>query len=146
MRIRNVFFSTDFSSASRPAFRRALAMASGSRATLWIGHVIPDAPLAGFGSSVPRLYREMDEYLRRDAERGLGVLAKTARRSGARTRTLLLRGVPHEAIRRAARKCRADLVVLGTHGRNGVSRFLVGSVAARVIATAPCPVLTVRSR
>jgi nucleotide-binding universal stress UspA family protein len=39
----------------------------------------------------------------------------------------------------------ADLLVLGTHGRTGLSRMLLGSVAARVIATAPCPVLTVRA-
>jgi universal stress protein A len=146
MRIRQVLFTTDFSSASRPAFRRALAMASGSRATLWIGHVIPAAPIAYGRSPVPRVYREMDDFLRRDAEKRLEVLAKTARRAGARTQTLLLRGVPHEAIGEAARRCRADLVVLGTHGRTGVSRLVVGSVAARVIATAPCPVLTVRSR
>ena len=61
-RIRNLFFATDFSSASRPAYRRALAMTSGSRATLWIGHVIPAAPLADVGSTVPRVYLEMDEY------------------------------------------------------------------------------------
>ena len=145
-KIRNVLFATDFSPASRPAFRQALAMAAGSRATLWIGHVIPEAPLALGGSAVPRMYQEMDEFLRRDAEKRLGTLAKTARRSGARTRTLLLRGVAHEAIRQAARKSRADLVVVGTHGRTGVSRLVVGSVAARVVSTAPCPVLTVRSR
>jgi len=146
MRIRNILFATDFSPASRAAFRQALARASDGHATLWIGHVIPAAPLAGVRSAVPRVYREMDEFLRRDAEERLGALAKTAKRAGARTQTLLLRGVPHEAIGQAARRCRADLVVLGTHGRTGVSHLVVGSVAARVIATAPCPVLTVRSR
>lgn len=146
MRIRNILFATDFSSASRPAFRRALAMASGGRATLWIGYVIPAAPLANARSAIPRVYREMDDFLRQDGEKRLGALAKTARRAGARTQTLLLRGVPHEAIGQAARRCRADLVVMGTHGRTGVSHLVVGSVAARVIATAPCPVLTVRSR
>jgi universal stress protein A len=92
------------------------------------------------------MYQEMDAFLRRDAEKRLRTLSKSARRSGVRARTLLSRGVPHEAIRRAARKARADLVVVGTHGRTGLSRLVVGSVAARVLATAPCPVLTVRSR
>jgi universal stress protein A len=145
-RIGNILFATDFSPASRPAFRRALSLSSGSRATLWIAHVLPDAPLVVAGAAVPRMYQEMDEFLRRDAEKGLGALSKSARRSGVRARTLLLRGVPHETIRRAARKTRADMVVVGTHGRTGVSRLVVGSVAARVVATAPCPVLTVRSR
>jgi universal stress protein A len=145
-RIRNVLYATDFSPASRRAFRQALAMAAGSRATLWIAHVLPEAPLAVGGAAVPRMYREMDEFLRRDAEKGLGALSKSARRSGVRARILLLRGVLHEAIRKAARKTHAHMVVVGTHGRTGVSRLVVGSVAARVVATAPCPVLTVRSR
>lgn len=145
-RIRNVLFATDFSRASRQAFRQALAMAEGRNATLWIAHVLPDAPLVVGGAAVPLMYQEMDDFLRRDSEKRLGALAKSARRSGARTRTLLLRGIPHEAVRRAVRKSRADLVVVGTHGRTGVSRLVVGSVASRIVATSPCPVLTVRSR
>jgi nucleotide-binding universal stress UspA family protein len=63
-----------------------------------------------------------------------------------RARGLLVEGVAHEQITRAAKRLRADLIVMGTHGRTGVARFFVGSVAARVTATAPCPVLTVRGR
>ena len=142
--IRNVLFATDFSSASRPAFRRAVALAAASRAVLWIGHVIPPAPRRVAGGALPRMYREMDAFIRSDAEKRLRALAELARLAGVRARPLLLRGVPHEAIRRAARARRADMIVLGTHGRTGVARFLVGSVASRVVATAPCPVLTVR--
>ena len=46
----------------------------------------------------------------------------------------------------SARATRADLIVLGTHGRRGISKFLLGSVAERVIATAPCPVVAVRGK
>ncbi|MEX0880395.1 MAG: universal stress protein [Thermoanaerobaculia bacterium] len=145
-RIRNILVATDFSSASRPAFRRAVEMAAASRATLWIGHVMPSVPASAGGDLLPRMYREMDLFIRDDAEKRLRALTKAACRRGARARPLLLRGVPHEAIGRAARAHRADLVVLGTHGRTGVARFLIGSVAARVLATAPCPVLTVRPR
>jgi len=49
-----------------------------------------------------------------------------------------------EEIVREARRRRADLIVMGTHGRTGVARFFLGSVAARVLALARCPVLTVR--
>jgi len=55
-------------------------------------------------------------------------------------------GDPSAQIVRTARSTRADLIVIGTHGRRGVSKFLLGSVAERVIATAPCPVLTVRTK
>jgi nucleotide-binding universal stress UspA family protein len=143
-RIRNILMATDFSSASRTAFRRALDLAAANRATLWIGHVVPAVPGTMSGDPLPRMYREMDLFVRRDAEKHLRALAKAATRAGVRARTLLLHGVAHEAIRRAARVRHADLVVLGTHGRTGAARFFVGSIAARVVATAPCPVLTVR--
>jgi nucleotide-binding universal stress UspA family protein len=52
--------------------------------------------------------------------------------------------VPHELIARAARK--ADLLVIGTHGRSGLAKLFLGSVASRLVALAPCPVLTVRGR
>ena len=57
----------------------------------------------------------------------------------------MLFGTPYEAIVEAALENNADLVILGTHGRKGVSRFFLGSVASRVISTAPCPVMTVRA-
>ena len=55
-------------------------------------------------------------------------------------------GSPYEVIVRAARSKGVDVLVLGTHGRTGLPRFFLGSVATRVLATAPCPVLTVRGR
>ena len=145
-RIRNILVATDLSSASRPAFRRAVELAAASDATLWIGHVVPLVPASMGGDLLPRMYREMDLFVRGDAEKRLRALTKAAGQAGVRARPMLLRGVPHEAIRRAARARRADLVVLGTHGRTGAARFFIGSVAARVVATAPCPVLTVRPK
>jgi nucleotide-binding universal stress UspA family protein len=56
----------------------------------------------------------------------------------------VVEGEPAQEIARAVRKTRADLLVLGTHGRTGLKRFFVGSVASRVVATATCPVMTVR--
>jgi nucleotide-binding universal stress UspA family protein len=145
--LRNILFATDFSSASRPAFRRALEMASTDGAALWIVHVAaPPGPLSPDGYVLPRIYEEMDLAIRSDAQKRLRTLLGRARKLGVRARALLLKGAPHEAIARAARKHRADIVVVGTHGRTGVARFFVGSVAARVVATAPCPVLTVRGR
>jgi nucleotide-binding universal stress UspA family protein len=145
--MRNILFATDFSSASRPAFRRALEMASADGAALWIVHVAaPPGPLSPDGYVLPRIYEEMDLAIRTDAQKRLRSLLGRARKLGVRARALLLKGAPHEAIARAARKHRADIVIVGTHGRTGVARFFVGSVAARVVATAPCPVLTVRGR
>ena len=61
-----------------------------------------------------------------------------------RSKTLLLEGVADQQIIRAARLKKADLIVIGTHGRTGLARLFLGSVASRVVAGARCPVMTVR--
>ena len=66
--------------------------------------------------------------------------------SSASRPVLVDAGVAAEQIVRLARARRADLIVMGTHGRTGFTRALLGSVAARVVALAACPVLTVRGR
>src|SRR5438046_326022 len=74
----------------------------------------------------------------------LTVLHHYALASGVSTTTAVLPGVPANTIVEAARTERADLIVLGTHGRTGLERVLLGSVAERVVRNAPCAVLTVR--
>ena len=69
-----------------------------------------------------------------------------AKSAKVRAKGVLLEGVAHDQIVRAAKRQKADLLVLGTHGRTGVARFFLGSVAGRVVASAPCPVLTVRGK
>ena len=145
--IRNILVATDFSPASRPAFRRALEMAAADGAALWIAHVTePPIPISPEGYVLPRYYDDVLASVRADAHKRLAVLVSRANKAGVRTKSLILEGVPHDALNRAARLHRADVMVLGTHGRTGLARLLVGSVASRVIATAPCPVLTVRGR
>ena len=139
-KFRSILVTTDFSAASRPACRRAVGLAAESGARLWIAHALPSIPWNG----APRMYEEMEASIRSDAEKRLSALTRAARAAGARAEPLLLRDPAHEAIRKAARAHRADLVVVGTHGRTGLARIFVGSIAARVLATAPCPVLSVR--
>ena len=145
--IRRVLHPTDFSRASGAAFTRALAEARVARASLLIVHVLaPVIPMAGEGYVSPSAYQQMAEAGRAWAQRQMNRLLARARTARVRARGMLLEGVAHEQIVRAARRQRADLIVIGTHGRTGVARFFLGSVAARVTATAPCPVLTVRGR
>ena len=145
--IRNIFVATDFSPASRPAFHRAVELAASNGAALWIGHVAaPPMPLSPEGYVLPQVYEDMNRAIRTGARKKLQALLLRARKAGVRAHALLLNGVPHEALNRAARRHRADLIVAGTHGRTGLARFFVGSVASRVVATAPCPVLTIRGR
>jgi len=142
--MRRILHASDFSAASRPAFERAVEMARANRAGLLLVHVITRGQLipADFGS--PRAYQELHESVRRRAEQELEALRTEAARAGVRATSLVLEGGPGREIVRAASARKADLIVVGTHGRTGLPRFFLGSVATRVVATAPCPVVTVR--
>jgi nucleotide-binding universal stress UspA family protein len=146
-RFRRILHPTDFSKASGPAFRRALALARQNRAELRLVHVvIPRALVLEDSFMTAKTWQAITEADRRDAARRLRALSARAKNAGARARAALLQGIPFEQIVREARRRRADLVVMGTHGRTGVARFFLGSVASRVLALATCPVLTVRGR
>jgi universal stress protein A len=142
---RCILHPTDFSSASAAAFRRALALAKASRAPLVLVHVMtPPSPFIGDGPA-PASYIDLLALARRSARRRLARAAEQARRQGVQVRALFVEGLPADEILRAARRVRADLVVVGTHGRSGVSRLFMGSVAERVVRESRCPVLTVRA-
>ena len=139
-----ILMATDFSEASGPAWRRAVRMASESGAELFVAHVYAAPQYVDLGTMAPHLYDEWDDYARKEVGRKLDLLVDDASRSGVAVRALVLTGPPEDAIVEAAAQRRVDLLVLGTHGRTGMSRLFLGSVASRVVAIAPCPVLTVR--
>lgn len=146
-RIRRVLHPSDFSRASGAAFAKAVEIARTNRAELVIAHVLtPAMPLAGEGYISPKVYEEIEASARAFGQKHLDALVAKAKKAGARAKGLLLEGIPHDRIARAARSRRADLVVMGTHGRTGLARFFLGSVAERVVATSPVPVMTVRGK
>ena len=142
-----VLHPTDFSSASSAAFRRAIAEARSRKTSLLILHVLaPVVPVVGEGYISPGAYEQMSAAARAWAQKKLDRAVAKVRAARVRTRGLHREGVAHDQIVRVARAQHSKLIVIGTHGRTGVARFFLGSVAARVAATAPCPVLTVRGR
>ena len=144
---RPIFHPSDFSSASGPAFRKAMALAKGMRRPLLIAHVMsPVTLVTGDMYIPPNVWPQLEASIEFVARRGVTRLARRARAAGIRVSTLLLRGIPHEAIVRAARGRRAEMIVMGTHGRTGFKHALMGSVASRVVSHASCPVMTVRGR
>lgn len=146
-RIRRIVHPTDFSRASSAAFSRAVELAKGNRAELLLIHVLsPAVPIVADGYVSPQVYDDMAAASQAYGQKHLNALVKKARQAGARARGLLLEGIPHERIARAARSKKADLVVIGTHGRTGFAKLFLGSVASRVLAVSPCPVLTVRGK
>ena len=146
-RIRRILHPTDFSRASGAAFTKALEMAKTNRAELLVVHVLtPVIPMIGDGYVSPKVYEEVEATARAHAQDQLDRLMAKTKKAGVRVKGVLLEGVPHEQIARAARPKRADLIVIGTHGRTGLAKFFLGSVAGRVVSIAPCPVLTVRGK
>ncbi|HST59329.1 MAG TPA: universal stress protein [Longimicrobium sp.] len=134
-----VLLTTDLSAHSVPAHERGLALgcalASTRHPSLRTLHVVPPASLEqtvdGADDDVNAAIRELATFLPDHAVEG-NVPAACVRF-----------GVPDEAIVHEARAWSADLLVLGTHGRRGAARFLLGSVAATVLRHAPCSVLVV---
>lgn len=144
--MKRILHPSDYSKASRAAFKKAIEMAKMMRATLHLLHVLAPVPILGDGYISPKTYDELLASATESARRQMERLVKTARAAGVKATSTIVQGVPADSIVRAARAKHADLLVMGTHGRTGFSRFLLGSVASRVVATSPCPVLTVRGR
>lgn len=146
-RIRRILAPTDFSPASTRAQASAIELARANRAELIVAHVqAPLAPLMGDGYVPPATYAELEDAARRAGKRRLDAALGRAVAAGVKATGLMLAGVPADQIVRAAKKSGADVIVMGTHGRSGLSRILLGSVAQRVLTQAPCAVMTVRGR
>lgn len=134
--IRTVLHPTDFSDRSEYALQLAAALARDYHARLVILHIIPRTIVA-FGEGV---IPPEPEVIREEAQAQLDGLRVPG---GLPAERRLTEGDPAEVILRVARETPADLVVMGTHGRTGLGRVLMGSVAEQVVRKAPCPVLTV---
>ena len=141
-----VLHATDFSGASRRALARTLELGKQPRTTLFVLHVLmPPSPF--LGERLPSSYLELEARAHRDAARRMAAMMTEVRKAGIKNvKSEVVRGAPAEQIIRHAKRWRADLIVLGTHGRSGVGRAFMGSVAERVLQRASCPVLTVRGR
>jgi len=144
MNVKKILFPTDFSEGSDNALPYAADMARHYGAKLYLLHVIQDIAEA-MGWYVPHV--SLDE-LYRDIE---GNAAKEiARYSVEEFRGLkdieriVVKGTPYQEILKFAGEKKADLIVIGTHGRKGLDRVIFGSTAEKVVRDAPCPVLSVR--
>ena len=144
--VRRIVHPSDFSPASRPAFRKAVELARTYRAQLFVVHVLPMLPVIPDAYVPPSVWDDLERGQRSTAQRQLRRLVARAKAAGVRASGALLDlGVTHEQIVRFARARRADMIVMGTHGRSGLTKALLGSVASRVLTTSRCPVVTVRA-
>jgi nucleotide-binding universal stress UspA family protein len=144
--IRRILCATDLSQASEPAWDEAQRLARLFGAELVLLHVVPPLPIPLEGYFPPQMYQELAEGASREARAALeGLLARRAD-PGVKAWARVEEGGAAQRILEVAREESVDLVVVGTHGRTGFGRILLGSIADRVVRVAPCPVLTVRPR
>jgi nucleotide-binding universal stress UspA family protein len=135
--LRTILCPIEVAEPGEPAFQLACSLARAHDGRVLVLHVYP--PPCCHGEVVAR--RQPDGY-----EEGLWRLLRGYQEPGmlGRVEYRLEEGDTARAILRVAREAAADLIVLGTHGRTGLPRLLLGSVAEQVVRAAPCPVLTVK--
>jgi nucleotide-binding universal stress UspA family protein len=141
--LKTILVPSDFSECSDEAVRYGLELARRFDARVHLLHVVQDPvtqPWAAEGFSVP-LFEAVDEW-RKQAETRLRRAVPVEDRD--RVTVACVVATPYAEILDYAAANDVDLIVMGTHGRGGVSHLLLGSIAERVVRRAPCPVLTVR--
>lgn len=143
--LKQILVATDFSEPSEVAVNYGRDLARSYGATLHVVHVVENMYVfygAEVGFAAADVERSIEAAVRRDLDATIAKVGSDA----VDVRAVVTRGgnVAH-ALTEYARNHAVDLIIVGTHGRGAVSRFLMGSVAERVVRSAPCPVLTVRA-
>jgi nucleotide-binding universal stress UspA family protein len=146
--LKKILVATDFGEPSNVALRYGRGLATAFGATLHVLHVTQDLYLMTAGGMEayagisPEIQADIERAARQQTE---ALLTEEDRRLLGAAAVTLTSDRPAATIVEYARANRFDLIVLGTHGRRAVRRLVMGSVAERVVRTAPCPVLTVHS-
>lgn len=142
---RKILAAVDDSPAAAKGLREALRLAKAGDARLHILHVVNEYAAFAAMEGAPSV--DFVPLLREEGRRILAKAEAAAARQGVKPRMLMremVGGSVADAIVREARKIGADLIVLGTHGRRGVRRLVLGSDAEQVVRAASAPVLLVR--
>ena len=139
-----ILVPTDFGEGSDAALSYAVELAKVIGAELVVLHTY-EIPVVGFPDGTLVATAELTSRILESAKEGLDAAAKKLAPTGVRVRTLVKQGDTWRTILEVADEVSAGLIVMGTHGRRGLPRALLGSVAEKVVRTASCPVLTVRA-
>jgi universal stress protein A len=146
MTVKHILVPTDFSAGAQEAVRYAYDLANALGATLHVVHVLenpfaPGAFMEMYTPPSPEYFVDME----RQAEEKLRASLTAEQKANVHTVMTTRLGVPaNEILARIEEDPGIDLVVMATHGRGGVARFVMGSVTDKIIRSAPCPVVTIR--
>ncbi|TAK53490.1 MAG: universal stress protein [Bacteroidetes bacterium] len=141
--IKNILCPIDYSVYSEMALKYAIEFAEKYQAKLYLMHVLD---IRVYDINDPDLYNVNiidEETINKLRERLLKCVNEDAKNKIS-VEAIIIQGVPFAEIIKTAKECKIDLIVLGTHGRTGLSHAIMGSVAEKVVRKAPCPVLTIR--
>lgn len=144
MLIKTILFPTDFSQGARAAMEYAVAMAKDCQAKLILLYVIQDISIAEWYIPSSLSAADLVEDMQKSATKEMEKWQAEAKQQLKDVESLVLRGVPFVEIIKTAKDKKADMIVIGTHGRTGIDHMLFGSTAEKVVRKSHCPVLTVR--
>ena len=143
-----ILFSTDGSALSKKAVKHAISLAASTGASVIALKVVPRYPVSFFDGGATLSVETVSEAEKKwvtDAEVQLESVVKEAQSAGVKAKTTVVKSdLIAESIISAARKHKADLVVMASHGRNGLKRILLGSEALAVLTHSTVPVLILR--
>ncbi len=156
--MKTILVPTDFSQGSQAALEHATVLAKMAEAEIVVLHVIEtlaytmkeslhlvDATTMVKSMTESPQLLDMYALVQRAVEPAVDQIVQGLQKNHVSASGCILQGTAYDQIVAKAREVEADLIVMGTHGRRGVNHFFMGSVAERVVRTAHCPVLTVRT-
>ena len=145
---KNLLVATDGSKLSDKALAHGISLAQAVGATLTAFYAAPEYPMPAYADGVvyePVSRREYAKLAAQDAEKILGKVVAKAAAGGVECKTTFdIASTPWEAILAASKKSKADLIVMASHGRRGLSAVLLGSETQKVLTHSKLPVLVVR--
>jgi nucleotide-binding universal stress UspA family protein len=142
--IKKILVPTDGSDYSMRAAEYGIGIAKMLSAQIVVVYVIDQVVIDQISKATER--DSVERELKEDGQRYVNYVLGLAEKEGVKSSPVLAKGTPYEQIVHLARELNIDLIVMGTYGRRGAERVLMGSVAERVIEYAPCPVLVINKR
>jgi nucleotide-binding universal stress UspA family protein len=139
---KRILVPTDFTDTSDAALDYAIALAALTGGQVTVMHAF-EMPIVGFPDGAMIASGDVVGNIMTASENALAALIAKRSAAGVPLKTCLRQGVNYEEVNAVAAEIDADLIVIGTHGRRGIARALLGSVAENVIRTATRPVLTI---
>lgn len=145
LNVRTILVPVDFEEASERALLAAADLAKTFGAKLLIVHAY-ELPFYPYPGAAPTLGNDLPKAIRDAATGGLDALVARIKDQSPNAEAFLRLGPPADEILAVAREKKVDLIVMGTHGRRGVSHALLGSIAEKVLRRSEIPVLTLHAK